>query len=66
MGSWRAAPFRADTSYREEKLAHCRELLDMAQSEPVHDEADEDYRHPGMKKSPAFPYLSVRFVASAA
>ena len=31
--------------YREEKLAHCRELLDMAQSEPVHDEADEDYRH---------------------
>ena len=31
--------------YREEKLAHCRELLGMAQSEPVHDEADKDYRH---------------------
>jgi hypothetical protein len=31
--------------YREEKLARCRELLGMAQPEPVHDEADKDYRH---------------------
>jgi len=31
--------------YREEKLAHCRELLGMAQPEPVHDEANKDYRH---------------------
>jgi hypothetical protein len=30
---------------REEKLAHCREVLEMAQPEPVHGEANKDYRH---------------------